>query len=154
MSDKSDLVLLGFASAATRHLSERDIYTLLQTARSNNMRAGITGVLLLADDQFFQLLEGHRPVVDRLFERIRADPRHRHVSKVVEETIAKRTFGGWTMGCASLTPLQVQRTDGMNDFFQSGRMLNAIKPGPVRDLLQDFRDGQWRARVAEVRYDG
>lgn len=45
--------------------------------RTNNERAGITGMLLYKDGNFMQLLEGEKEAVLRLHKNIIVDPRHK-----------------------------------------------------------------------------
>ena len=44
------------------------------------------------------MLEGGRSAVNRLYNRIVADPRHRHVELLSYQQIDERHFAGWAMG--------------------------------------------------------
>ena len=49
---------------------------ILETAWRHNGKMGVTGYLLRARTQYFQVLEGADDVLDDLVEMIRTDPRH------------------------------------------------------------------------------
>jgi len=70
---------------------------ILRTARANNASLGVTGALMLYDDWFAQVLEGPRNVVEALFGKIRADPRHDSVRLDQAEMVPRRLFEKWAM---------------------------------------------------------
>lgn len=49
---------------------------ILHVSRERNQQLGITGVLVFDGARFCQLIEGARPQVVALAQRIQADPRH------------------------------------------------------------------------------
>ena len=69
---------------------------------------GITGMLLSAGRSFLQVIEGERKKVDKLVSSIKKDDRHRNITVIIREPIAKRSFGDWTMGYADLKKLDVE----------------------------------------------
>ncbi|MBK8507451.1 MAG: BLUF domain-containing protein [Candidatus Competibacter sp.] len=83
--------------------TEADMEKLLFAARRNNQRDGITGVLLHHGKIFIQCIEGPRDQLDKLYARIEADPRHKNIIKVLDESIETRSFGTWQMGCSNLS---------------------------------------------------
>jgi hypothetical protein len=70
---------------------------ILAVSRRKNPALDITGILLLPRRTALQVLEGPRLHLERLFERIEADPRHDHVGLIEFEPIAQRHFAGWAM---------------------------------------------------------
>ena len=70
---------------------------ILKAARTNNADLGVTGALMLYDDWFAQVLEGPQTVVEALFARIKADPRHDGVRLNEAGPVGKRLFGKWAM---------------------------------------------------------
>jgi len=89
---------LAYASAATMEITRPAIQDLLDVARRNNARDGITGMLLLVDRSFFQVLEGPADRVAACFRRIRRDPRHSGVQVLIDEAAREPLFGDWSMG--------------------------------------------------------
>jgi Sensors of blue-light using FAD len=70
---------------------------ILNTARLNNARDDITGALICREDLYLQLLEGPRPLVTALYERIQRDDRHAEVVNLWSGDIDTRLFPDWAM---------------------------------------------------------
>ena len=138
-----------YGSESAVDLSDEQIGVLLERARRMNQAANITGILLLIEGSFFQILEGDPQAVDQLYSKIARDPRHRRVVKLIEEPIRERDFQDWSMGLARLKSKELSLVSGFNDFFTAGHSLADLRPGLARKLLAAFRDGQWRSRVAQ-----
>jgi hypothetical protein len=66
-------------------------------ARSSNKKLGVTGALLITDDEFVQALEGPEPVVRELYTKINKDKRHEHVELLESGDVSGRVFGRWAM---------------------------------------------------------
>lgn len=88
--------------------------------------------------------------VDRLVASIEKDDRHRNITVILREPIAKRSFGDWTMGYADLKKVDVETIVGMNDFFQQDEPLTQIDRGRARKLLALFKKGRWRAEISNT----
>ncbi|HSC00426.1 MAG TPA: BLUF domain-containing protein [Burkholderiaceae bacterium] len=99
------LVRLMYASRAVPAVDAEELHTLLRQCRANNPKHGITGVLCFADRIFLQALEGGRPAVNRLYQRIVQDARHTDVELLSYEEIAERRFAGWAMGQVQMAGL-------------------------------------------------
>ena len=87
-----------YVSGASKQMSDDDIQDILATSRRNNLRDGVTGMLLWADGVFIQVLEGEPKTVRALFGRIQDDRRHRNVMAVLEQSADTRLFSQWSMG--------------------------------------------------------
>ncbi len=68
-------VCLVYASAATRDFGPSELAQILTKSGRNNLRAGITGMLLYRSGNFIQTIEGPAAAVDTLLKRIACDPR-------------------------------------------------------------------------------
>lgn len=141
------LIHLIYTSSATKPFSEADLIELLMKSRAKNSRVGITGMLLYTESSFFQVLEGEADKVDELAQRITQDPRHTSFVTIIREPIAKRSFGEWTMGFASITPKEVEDIVGLNDFFAHAACFGQMNQGRAKKLLGAFKDGRWRSKV-------
>jgi len=139
------LTHLIYSSAATPEFNPADLTTIMQIARSKNAQQSITGMLLYTAGSFFQVLEGDEARLTELFARISLDPRHRNVTKIIQEPIAQRSFGHWTMGCVEVAPTELEKIEGLNDFFQHGSSLTNLDSGRAKKLLSAFVYGRWRA---------
>ena len=99
------LVRLLYASRALAPIAPEALMTILRQSKANNPSHGITGVLCCSQDIFLQVLEGGRSAVNRLYNRIVTDPRHKDVELLSYEQINERRFAGWSMGQVNLTRL-------------------------------------------------
>jgi hypothetical protein len=135
-----------YASAATQEFGAPQLAELLEKARSANEVAGLTGMLLHCDSDgsFFQVLEGEDAAIEDLLRKLRLDKRHSHLTTLVREPIAERSFKEWTMGFASVSQEKLRRIPGLNDFFQRGATFAELDAGRAKMLLAAFVDGRWR----------
>lgn len=74
-----------------------ELDAILESARRNNAKSGVTGALIHNRSCFAQLLEGSEDAVQSAFERIEADPRHAAACVIDIATVPKRSFPGWAM---------------------------------------------------------
>jgi hypothetical protein len=126
-----------YESEKTATMSEREVRALLRKARSKNKGLGITGLLLYAQDQFLQVLEGPEAAVLSLYDTIRDDPRHRHVETLHATPVARHTFPDWKMGLEDLTT--VSGETGTSEFLQAGTLREAAEPiDTLIEALQRF----------------
>lgn len=91
-----------YSSTATHAVDAAALDDILAVSRTRNAAAGITGVLIYADDLFLQVLEGPGEAVAALIDRIAADPRHRDMTVSYRRIRGEPDFPGWRMAC--LTP--------------------------------------------------
>ena len=76
---------------------KHELGEIFSVARSANKKVGVTGALLITDDQFIQTLEGPEPVVRELYTQISKDKRHDHVELLESGDVSGRVFGRWAM---------------------------------------------------------
>ena len=67
-------------------------------AQAENLRLGITGLLVHCNGTIMQILEGEEPVVRELYKRIEKDPRHKNPLVMDQKFIYARQFPDWQMG--------------------------------------------------------
>jgi hypothetical protein len=92
-----------YASSTSRDLPDSVLEDILASARRNNARLGVTGMLLHVDGGFMQVLEGEAATLTPLYDKIAADKRHWQ-AHVIFNRAAPRIFGDWTMGFRKLQP--------------------------------------------------
>lgn len=146
--DKDPDILLVYTSIARQAFPQAQLVELMNKARIKNKSMDITGMLLHVEGSFFQVLEGGAALVARLFASIEKDPRHKQVTKLIEEALPLRNFSEWSMGLAEASRMDLITVPGLNDFFSRGSSLNMLEAGRAKTLLQAFRQGQWRRRVS------
>ena len=126
------LVRLLYASRAATPGATEEVAIILRQSKANNPTAGITGVLCCSDDMYLQVLEGGRAAVNRLYNRIVADPRHKDVELLSYQQIGERHFAGWSMGqvnVARLYPsllLKYSATAQLDPYSMSGNVALAL----------------------------
>ena len=94
-------------SRSTVLFSESDLIDLLHTARQNNAKRDITGILLFDGTcNFIQVLEGPKEQVFDLFDIIKQDGRHADVYQLGCRDVTQRTFESWQMGFKNLSDIK------------------------------------------------
>lgn len=86
------LTTLIYRSRVDPKLQQASIHKLVQDALCKNNANHVTGILLFDGAEFFQVLEGEEAVINALFTRIRADPRHNAVVLLMQDYSAYRRF--------------------------------------------------------------
>ena len=87
-----------YVSSAIKLMHDDELLLLLEKARENNSRLGITGMLLYKEGNFMQMLEGEKKTVLELYDAIKKDERHKDIVTIVSGDIKERNFENWTMG--------------------------------------------------------
>jgi Sensors of blue-light using FAD len=131
-----------YASVATQNFEASELAELLQKARAANERCDLTGMLLHVDSDgsFFE-------AIDQLLEKLLRDKRHSHLTEIIREPIAKRSFNEWTMGFSSVSSEKLRRVSGLNDFFKARSCLTELDARRAKKLLAAFAEGRWRTKL-------
>ena len=126
------LVRLMYASRAVPALDQEELVTILRQSKANNPSTGVTGVLCFSGGIFLQVLEGGRSAVNKLYNRIGADPRHTEVELLLYEEIGERRFASWSMGQVNMSRLnpslllKYSATAALDPFSVSGKVSLAL----------------------------
>ena len=112
------LHLVMYSSDYTGSLKEMptDFSSILKTARTENPKLGITGVLLYDNGKFLQILEGEKFHLDALLENIKRDNRHNNMQILVDAPISARELEGWNMEAFDITNTEEKDWDLLQDF--------------------------------------
>ena len=137
------MIQLVYVSSATRLFTDAQIADILATSRRNNGRDGITGVLLYKTGSVIQVLEGGEAEVHLLFEKIKADTRHRQVTLIYERPIDVREFSSWAMGFRLLATAFGALPEGAWEIRELVANVSAQPSARARCLLATF-DGSVR----------
>ncbi len=92
-----------YSSQAAYDVAPGDLVKLLEVARHNNARLGVTGMLLYCNNSFLQVLEGDAKALTRLIGIISEDPRHRNFRVLLDEEVPGSLFPDWTMGFVNVS---------------------------------------------------
>lgn len=135
------MIYLVYVSSATKLFTEDELLELLQKARTNNQRDGITGMLLYSNGNFIQVIEGDEDAVLSLHNRILSDPRHTRIITLLQRPLTKRMFAEWSMGFRNLDLAPEEMPAGFTRFLaESDDSTGASANGEiVYKLLLNFR---------------
>lgn len=94
------LVYISFAAGGLR---EKELSEILEASRRNNQKRGITGLLLYAEGNIIQVLEGNQEEVEALYEKIGLDERHERITRLFAGHSETRLFSEWSMAYKRLS---------------------------------------------------
>ncbi len=117
------LVQLIYASTSNG-IGPGDVQNILKSARANNGRESVTGLLCFSAERFLQCLEGSRQSVNAIYQKILQDERHTGPIILRYEEIDRRDFAHWSMAYVGDTEInreRILRYSG-HDEFQPERM--------------------------------
>ena len=130
-----------YLSSATKPISDEEISLLLTVSRKRNLENNITGLLLYADGNFIQIIEGNELDVNLLFDKIQKDSRHKNVITVVNEKIKKRSFSDWSMGYSIVNPEFIALHPEINPFKpKKNNSLDKVVSIFIETFLNSFRN--------------
>lgn len=127
-----------YFSTSSWLFTPEDIKDILQQSRSWNAQVGITGVLLYMRGHIIQVLEGDKPAVDTLFERIKTDTRHKQVICVLNQSIKARLFSQWSMGYEALTIHQFDEVRTIIDLDRGEQVTQKEDEPVILKTLEGF----------------
>lgn len=112
------LVRLLYVSKVKAGFAPADLQAVLEAARRNNVKNGISGMLAFNGDYFLQVLEGGREAVNQLYQSIARDTRHEGVLLLQLSDISERVFPQWSM---AYVPTALLTRDLLMRFSHSGQ---------------------------------
>jgi hypothetical protein len=128
-----------YMSLACDAMSPQELGTLLEDSRTRNEASGVTGMLIYHRREFMQLLEGEREVIEALYDRIAADPRHQQVYRLWHGPIATRNFADWTMAFLGLDDETLQQRVGFASLRDEG-LVALSRDNRGKKMLLNLRD--------------
>ena len=97
--------LIAYCSFANHNSTETvpsDLAGILLQSRRFNQRHSITGFLSYRSGQYLGVIEGHPEVIDPLYDRLKADTRHRDMQLLIDDSsLQERLFSHWTLETAA-----------------------------------------------------
>ena len=97
---------------------EPNVARILLKSRANNKKNGLVGVLYFGDGCFFQCLEGAAEAVDRLYETLLKDSRHKDIKILSRKSIDALSFSNWSMKHVALEDemMKLLKSQGLKKF--------------------------------------
>jgi hypothetical protein len=87
-----------YISSANTTLTEDALLEILASSQERNAERELTGLLLHADGNIIQVIEGPQGAVEHLYKKISGDSRHRGVTLITSRPIKQRDFLEYKMG--------------------------------------------------------
>jgi Sensors of blue-light using FAD len=140
------MIQLAYFSSVSPGRPAADRESILATSRRNNLRHGITGMLIYSKGNFLQILEGSHDPVLRVFDAIQRDPRHTGVTEIFQQAADQRNFPETPMGFHDLGA-PGSAVDGYGEFLREHFDLGALQPTATLALFNLFKPGVARAAV-------
>lgn len=128
------ITYLIYSSDRSPDCSQAEIDQILIDCQHNNKALGITGVLLITEDQFLQYMEGSEESVTQLLNKIKLDSRHKSLKILSEGTLPERVFPTWQMGSRRIDKKDLNLR--FNTTLKEETLGNEIKPEVDDDTLQ------------------
>ena len=128
-----------YVSSAVRPFSDEQLRELLEVSHRRNSACDVTGLLLYANGNFIQLLEGAQEDVLATRTRIEADPRHRGMVVLLEGPSAKRDFAEWSMAFKKVEEPEAKKLQGCSAFFAESVDVAEQRSAAVR-MLEFFKE--------------
>ena len=131
---------LVYVSQATRKMSRTDLAAIQDTAKNNNAPLDVTGSLFYNGGWFLQVLEGPVATLDKLYQKIELDPRHKNSRVLYNEPASFRTFPRWNMNMTNLDDRQADKYDELVEVIDAARTNRKIgAASPAVTLLKIFK---------------
>lgn len=136
------MLSLIYVSTSVKLLNDEELLDILKASRENNSSKDVTGLLLYKGGNFMQVLEGPDEAVEALYEKIKADPRHKDVNVLSREQISARQFPAWEMAFQNLDNPAIKNEPGYSQFLHDEFIADVYRENPLRAyiMLLTFRD--------------
>lgn len=146
------MIQISYISRAAEPMPADKLLALLQQCLANNVRNGVTGMLVYGNETFLQALEGDDKAVDDLVEKISKDPRHNNIQLLHRRPIEGRQFSDWTMGFKRISDHELKQIAGLRNFGERDFNFDyLIKHDDVVEVLMDhYRKPSWDPLVREL----
>lgn len=86
-----------YVSDQCEYIELADLKEILAKSERSNAELEITGLLLMVDRKFLQVLEGPAAELNVLYEKIMRDSRHKNIKLISYTPIHDRHFKEWSM---------------------------------------------------------
>ncbi len=141
------LLRIVYLSTAMESYTPQSLQAFSDDICTRNRATNITGAMAFNGGNFLQVIEGPAYVVDDLFEKISADPRHAFIDVLQRDIVEQRIFADYGLELCSFgdTPAASQQ-----EFRTIREFLNHC-PGMTPDLITRGLMGFFIERVGRIR---
>ena len=125
------MLQLAYISTSRQPVDQALLDDILAASRRNNVRCGVTGLLVSGGNRFLQVLEGPDQAVLATYARIQNDARHFAFVSLSTRPVEARAFGEWSMA-----------------YHQGGAAADGDLVAVVEALAADIADPNLRAQFS------
>lgn len=122
-----------------------DIY---RQSVARNTQANVNSVLFLKQGNFLHYMEGSERTITQLFDKIKADKRHKNIHVIAQGQAPNALFGHWKMHCINLDSVSdmddVDDISPLLDYFETAQFDSASVPRLLADVENYYRSGKWQ----------
>lgn len=122
------------------YIAQNTFHDILNSSIKNNVKDGITGVLLFKSRVFIQLLEGPEDKVEATFQRIIQDPRHENIKLLAKQKVQDRLYGEWSMHFREVTEEDLAVVNLILPWSTLVDSNQDIPVEKVQEMIQKFRE--------------
>lgn len=119
-----------------------DLSHIVSSARKNNAKNDITGVLFSDHGKFVQILEGDKESVHSLVEIIRKDTRHTNLSILIDEACEERGLTNWHMESFKLNAPELEKWQHLEElktaYLETFKISSKQLVTLMRRFISDF----------------
>lgn len=127
-----------YVSTASKDTNPEDIRKLLDSTAQYNNAHDIRGILLYAEGNYFQILEGEKKLVEEIFSDIQKDPRHQNIIQVVGKDIKQGAFDGYK--AEMVNERNKCDYDLVKEYMEQVKGLDSQTQGVVKRMMEVFID--------------
>jgi hypothetical protein len=137
---------ISYISKFSRPFTRDEIDGLAADAAERNRSLGVTGMLMSSGGIFYQVLEGPTDTVDRLFQKIAADPRHKDVLVLsTHEEFEDRQFPSWAMKKVNLDEETLSRLEPVKALLEA----LVVQQESTQRLMRVLSRSVWQALMED-----
>ncbi|HSI69813.1 MAG TPA: BLUF domain-containing protein [Gillisia sp.] len=125
-----------YVSTANSNLSQHQIEALLSLSKERNDPVNIKGLLLYSEGNFFQIMEGDKEVVLRVYEKISQDRRHHGIIQIVGRDIENDFCEGYKVGI--LGDKEKSGYDVPSEYYDALQCIPPHVKKPMLKMLETF----------------
>ncbi len=130
-----------YSSTLTVPMNEKLLDDIVSTSVRNNSQIGITGILLFAEGQFMQVLEGPKQYIEVTTQTILSDTRHTGVRTLFQGGAGERSFPDWHMKAALPTAEQISAAREIGTAKAIFDTMPTPYPPEIDFFIRGFFDG-------------
>lgn len=125
-----------YVSTASNELEKKEIEKTLSSSKTSNNQNDITGLLLFSEGNFFQIIEGEKNSIIKLFDTIKEDDRHHDIIQIFGKDIHKEAYDGYA--CDFVLDAADYDKEKFQHYLNQTKVLEKSAQIAVENILKAF----------------